>query len=161
MSNKKSVIYEAFKRMAERDEGILLNPMDARPLEETDPKATIAGIPVYESPFTKPGEWGLIPKQKVMAKVTIDRSSWDAKFVKIEASLRLHVTQQLNNIWGFDPAYKPEPYHWQRYFNEALLKWVTRLFERGLLDDPEIRWAYQKTILSAPVKWWNKLFRRT
>lgn len=26
------------------------------------------------------------------------------------------------------------------------------------LDDPEIRWEYQKTILSAPVKWANKLF---
>lgn len=44
--------------------------------------------------------------------------------------------------------------------NESVLSWGARLFERGLLDDPAIRWLYQRAVLGTPVRALRHLLRR-
>ncbi|MEO1290441.1 MAG: hypothetical protein AAFV93_22065 [Chloroflexota bacterium] len=36
---------------------------------------------------------------------------------------------------------------WERYPDESLIEWGKRLEANGWLDNPEIRWAYQKAAL--------------
>lgn len=137
-------------------DAVLVHPSVINELPKQEPLGHLFGIPVIEDPFLKPGEYRLMPYQE----------SWKPtlKFEKppFELNYGGYTQRFLNEIaraFAIPSHYFEEPpYRWQRYMNEALLKWGSRLFERGLLDDPEIRWEYQKTILSTPVKWWNKLF---
>lgn len=50
---------------------------------------------------------------------------------------------------------------WERFEGESLVKWGKRLESFGYMDDPDIRWEYQKAMLSwvaSPVMWiWRKI----
>lgn len=168
---EQSALKEAIKKMIERDEinllknspytHLLMSEQDHFRMPEQKPIGEYGGIEFVSDPFLKPGEYYLVNRPKIeqsWRKIEFEALPIDFDF---SSFTRQYINKVALYIWGFDPAYQPEPYHWQRYYNEALPKWGSRLFDRGLLDDPEIRWAYQKTILSAPVKWANKLFRRT
>lgn len=39
---------------------------------------------------------------------------------------------------------------WMRQPDEKMFEWGARLNQMGLMDDPEIRWEYQKYVLAAP-----------
>lgn len=70
---------------------------------------------------------------------------------------------------AFEDAYKAigkmlgikYPEAWERYADESLLAWGQRLEWMGLLDNPDIRWEYQKAMLSwlvSPLVWiWRKI----
>lgn len=44
---------------------------------------------------------------------------------------------------------RPRPYRWQRWVFESVQHWGERLAERGLLDNPDIRWEYQKAVFAS------------
>lgn len=50
----------------------------------------------------------------------------------------------------FDTVTKPP--RWHRRDKEAIIHWGKRLEKMGLLDNPAIRWEYQKYILSTPLR---------
>lgn len=43
------------------------------------------------------------------------------------------------------------PYRWERREGESIWFWGIRLANRDLLDDPDVRWEYQKTVIHWPV----------
>lgn len=47
----------------------------------------------------------------------------------------------------------------ERLPGESLRQWGNRLERRGLMDNPDARWHYQKTVLSAPFRKIRSLFR--
>jgi len=67
--------------------------------------------------------------------------------------------------YGLNQLFNPfgatiERYEWRRQFNESVWEWGNRLGKRGLLDDPDIRWEYQKAIMSLPIVWAKRLWSK-
>ena len=53
------------------------------------------------------------------------------------------------------------PYPWHRWTFETVRQWGERLDKRGLLDDPVIRWEYQKAVWRAFADTLLMLWRRS
>lgn len=74
---------------------------------------------------------------------------------KFDRDIEREVVMRIARAFGVPSHYwpdKPVEYRWQRWQFESLKSWGQRLFERGLMDDPEIRWEYQKAIMGRPVE---------
>lgn len=73
------------------------------------------------------------------------------RWAKYKEQLELEVARAL----GVPPHYfdlAVRSYRWQRLPSESVTKWGERLFSRGLLDTPSIRWEYQKALLALPIE---------
>lgn len=85
-----------------------------------------------------------------------------------EARIRSEMARAFDRlVWGrFLEPYISEPVvvTWERQDGETVRAWGIRLFDASMLDDPDIRWEYQKAVWSWPVellravwRWWQNL----
>jgi hypothetical protein len=57
----------------------------------------------------------------------------------------------------FRQGYKPAEHLPERWWGEHIESYVYRCPEA--LDNPTVRWEYQVYILSAPLRWWHRLWK--
>lgn len=122
---------------------------------QEDSDTTILGMNVRYSNF--------IEDDKVYV-VSVPRNFGYGKMPKVAPELYRRVEIELQNIIAramsvpaslFEDEWKREiTYNWHRFPDETILQWGDRLFSKELLDNPEIRWEYQKAVLGVPF---NKL----
>lgn len=84
-----------------------------------------------------------------------------------EARIRSEMASAFDRmIWGRFLPSQPEPVliTWKRRDGETVHAWGIRLFGANLLDDPAVRWEYQKAVWLWPVEllraiwsWWQSL----
>ena len=122
---------------------------------QEDSDTTVLGMNVTYSNF--------VEDDKIYV-VSQPRNFGYGKMPKIAPELHRRIELELQNIIAramgvpaslFQDEWKRETkYNWHRFPDETILQWGDRLFAKGLLDNPEIRWEYQKAVLGAPF---NKL----
>lgn len=54
----------------------------------------------------------------------------------------------------------PQHVRWQRMEWESFGEWRDYIFERGLIDEPDARWAYQVEIMLFPIRWAGSRIKR-
>lgn len=114
----------------------------------------VNGVKVVTSDYVEPGQFYLVDTKALAFKIP-DLEGFRTDLVD---EIRRRIAQALgvpSRYWEFD-----KPYVWQRRPGEKLLIWSARLSDRGLLDNPDIRWEFQKATFQIIFQMVKKLVRR-
>ena len=141
---------ESFKRFAEqfpkrRLPQIIMNPVDTGKLRESmkvddTPYRRLSGMPIIESSFVEVGKAYLIP-QPIPVPPNFDMLDFEQK-LRQEIFRSLGLPSRYFGIEGRVPNYNRLP-------DESIIDYGKRLAKLGVLDNPDIRWIYQKEVLTA------------
>lgn len=121
---------------------IIMHPVDTGRLRESmsaDGKLyqRLSGMPIIESSFVEQGKAYLVPGASPIPK--------DFDMMKFERA----INEVLASSFGIPPRYfQNTPPNYNRYGKESILDYGKRLAKLGVLDNPEIRWLYQKEVLT-------------
>ncbi len=153
-----SLLPNGTPRYKHEDRAFFINPGDRTVLDKLN------GIPVYES--------NQVPEGKVyFADVKPPEARWNPTENLIQ-DIAASVWEQLDRVmltglrragsWAF-PEYmppEPQPPAWHRRSSETVFDWGERLSQDSYLDDPNIRWQYQKAVFKALglklQRWWKR-----
>lgn len=150
----KQLFREGKIKIPKPDHAWLISPRDRRFFETGEMRGSwtnVMGVdPVVESNAVEPG---------YAYFVTTARSTMP--HVEIPPDVLHQFEKALDKIlWRHFWTTVEQPYRWQRTDGETVWVWGIRLFNRGLLDDPEIRWVYQKAVWLTPVTFVRRLVQR-
>lgn len=141
--------------------GAALHPQDRYVIgiDPAAPDGDFTGIQVYTSDHIKPGEVYMVSARHGRVDIPPEaEAKVRAQFERAIEKMMWAATFRGQFQWKhLQPT---EPYHHHRFPNESLIQWGQRLQARGLLDDPAIRWEYQKAVLGAPWAAAKRLFDR-
>lgn len=114
----------------------------------------LLGMDVHYSPFVEEGQVFLMSQPR--------RFGFGfGKLPEISPELHQRLQEQLERYLSSALLYGHRAesewqgkytYNWHRFPDETLLAWGERLSSKALLDNPAIRWEYQKAILGAPFE---------
>lgn len=127
---------------------VFINPADRGTLRKSigvdfaypDSDHTIYGLPIIESSFVETGTAYIVPEFPNTFKPMNMPDNFD--FEVFQGRL----LSEINRSFGLPSHYfnaQTQP-SWQRLHAETFIEWGKRLDREGYLDNPDIRWEYQK-----------------
>lgn len=142
---------EIVSQRIHKDLTLMINPQDAPPRIDTGT--------LHSNFFVGRGDFKLMESKFVDRGTAYLVNNNPPRSFKmrggLQGDLSTRLRHELNNIilnhsYGRMSSTKPE-YRWQRQHRESIIAWGDRLQERGLLDNHEIRWEYQKAVWGGAI----------
>ena len=123
----------------------ILHSSHRHEVEKQTDNMNLFGLDVQYSDYVEAGTVYMVnkPRPKPFEPLPVEMS------LEIEKRLQGYIFSAFGLPRSLLEPKVPE-YRWQRNRGESVFDWGDRLFKRGLLDNPAIRWEYQKTILGFP-----------
>lgn len=165
MSEERNEFYNRLSSLFEENkltipDSVFVNPRYKRTMDSVasfgiDPASegdtTILGMKVHYSSFVEEGTAYIVNNPR---RFGYGRAPLPAIEADVHESIRKHFQNFFDRtiLGGIGGWEQKREYNWHQFPDESLLAWGDRLFERGLLDNPAIRWEYQKVVLGAPFK---------
>jgi hypothetical protein len=120
----------------------------------------LLGMEVQYSPFVEEGQVYLVSQPRRFGFSKPSEISPELH-QRMQESLERYIRNAL--LYGDKSEtqwQQPRTYNWHRFPDETLLAWGERLGNKGLLDNPDIRWEYQVFVLTMPIRWVKALLKR-
>lgn len=125
------------------------------------PDGDFTGIRVYTSQHIEPGSVYFVNTSNVQpGRVNLSPEVEAEVKAKFEKALENMMHMSMLRGWQSEYFQPTRTYNHHRFPDESLSQWAQRLQQRGLLDDPDIRWEYQKAVLGLPWAAVKQVFNR-
>lgn len=123
---------------------IFISSQDRHLFEGTDSKVFPGKVEIISSPFLKKGE-----AYRVEAEPRFSDFKFAPEIFERVGKAFDDLSRQFFLVGRGFQTVVDQVYQWRRRPGEGVLEWGTRLGERGLLDDPNIRWEFQKAVFKS------------